>query len=207
MLPSVRRSSPSLTKTCSSAVYDTRRRRAGGAPDSHCSPLRGWRLAVGLRRFPAANYHRVGICSRTPQHHRTSDFDYPNPGRPRSLAAHDDGRCDLAVMATSTAAHPRRRPPPRRHLRTHPHASLPTPMLTPVYPLERIPAHRRQRRCTRLSVHPQLAATHGQRAGMVLLRARRHIRRSRYPWSSPHRGAHAAPFIVQDLARRSHHPR
>ena len=65
----------------------------------------------------------------------------------------------------------------------------------------RIPAHRRQRRCTRSSAHPQLAGTQDHRAGMVLLRAQRHMRRSRYPRSSPHRGTHAAPF---SLCRTSH---
>ena len=63
MPPSVRRSNPSLTATCSSAVYDTHRRRAGEAPDSHYSPLRLWRMPVGLRHFPIANCHCVGIYS------------------------------------------------------------------------------------------------------------------------------------------------
>ena len=66
-------------------------------------------------------------------------------------------------------------------------------MPTPMHPLERTPPHRRQRRCTRSSAHPQLAGTQDHRAGMVLLRAQRHMRRSRYPRSSPHHcGTHAA---------------
>ena len=52
MPSSVRRSNPSFTMTCTSAVNDTRRRRAGGASDSRCSPLRGWRLTVGHRQLP-----------------------------------------------------------------------------------------------------------------------------------------------------------
>ena len=207
MPPSVRRSNPSLTATCSSAVYDTRR-RAGGAPDSRCSLLRGWRLAVGLRRFPIANCHCVGIYSCTPQRHPPSDSDYPHACRPRSLAAFDDSLCDLAVTATRTAARLRRRPSPRRHLSTHPCESPPTPMLTPMHALERIPAHRRQRRCTRSSAHPQLPDTQGQRAGMILLHAQRRMRRSRYPRSSLRHGTHATPlFILQDPTRRYYHPR
>ena len=58
-------------------------------------------------------------------------------------------------------------------------ASLPTPM----HPL------------------PQLAGTRDRRAGMVLLHAQRHMRRSRYPRSSPRRGTHATPF---SLFRISH---
>ena len=126
MPPSVRRSNPSLTTTCSSAVYDTRRRRAGGAPDSRCSPPRRWRPAVGLRRLPIANCHCVGIYSHTPQRHPPSDSDYPHAGRPRSLAAYDGSLCDLAVTATRTAARSPRRP-------QHPCASPPTPMPTPMH--------------------------------------------------------------------------
>ena len=176
-------------------------KRWRGAPDSRCSPLRRWRLAVGLRRFPIANRHCVGIYSSTPQRHPPSDSDYPHTGRPRSLAAYDDSLCDLAVTATQPAARPRRRP-------QHSCASPPTPMLTPMYPLERVPAHRRQRRCTRSNAHPQLAGTQDHRAGTVLLRAQRHRRRSHYPRSSPRRGTHATPFlVVQHLTRRYHHSR
>ena len=67
-------------------------------------------------------------------------------------------------------------------------------MPTPMHPLERIPPHRRQRRCTRSSAYPQLAGTQDHRAGMVLLRAQRHMRRCRYPRSSPRRGTHATPL-------------
>ena len=142
MPPSARRSNPSLTTTCSSAVCDTRRRCAGGAPDSRCSPPRRWRPAVGLRCLPIANSHYVSIYSHTPQRHPPSDSDYPHAGRPRSLAAYDDSLCDLAVTATRTAARSPRHP-------QHSCASPPTPMPTPMHPLERVPAHRRQRRCTR----------------------------------------------------------
>ena len=55
--PSVRRSNPSLTTTCSSAVYDIHHRHAGGAPDSRCSQPSGWRLA----RVPAHRCQRQCI--------------------------------------------------------------------------------------------------------------------------------------------------
>ena len=70
-----------------------------------------------------------------------------------------------------------------------------------MHPLARVPAHRRQRRCARSNLHPQLAGTQDHRAGMVLLRAQRHRRRSCYPRSSPRSDTHATPFL---LCRISH---
>ena len=55
--------------------------------------------------------------------------------------------------------------------------------------------HGHIRRCTRSRMHPLSTGTHDYRTGMILLRAQRHTRRSRYSRSSLHRNTHACALF------------